>query len=106
MSTLASDAIAASATRSPVRHESPARRAWRRFRSNRLGYWSLVTLAVLFSLSMAAELLSNDKPLVARYNGQWYFPVFQTLPEYRCWRVLRAWTPRSDLLTSAQSWLR
>ena len=81
MSTLASDAIAASATLSPVRHESPARRAWRRFRSNRLGYWSLVTLAVLFSLSMAAELLSNDKPLVAGYNGQWYLPVFQTLPE-------------------------
>jgi microcin C transport system permease protein len=26
-------------------------------------------------------LLSNDKPLVARYNGHWYFPVFQTLPE-------------------------
>jgi microcin C transport system permease protein len=81
MSTLASDVIPAPAMPSRVRHESPARRAWRRFRSNRLGYWSLVTLAVLFSLSMAAELLSNDKPLVARYNGQWYFPVFQTLPE-------------------------
>jgi microcin C transport system permease protein len=81
MSTLASDAIPASATLSPVRHESPGHRAWRRFRSNRLGYWSLVTLAVLFSLSLAAELLSNDKPLVARYNGQWYFPVLQTLPE-------------------------
>jgi microcin C transport system permease protein len=81
MSTLASDVIPAPAMPSRGRHESPARRAWRRFRSNRLGYWSLVTLAVLFSLSMAAELLSNDKPLVARYHGQWYFPVFQTLPE-------------------------
>ncbi len=51
-------------------NESPARRAWRRFRSNRLGYVSLL-----------AEVLSNDKPLVARYQGHWYFPVFQTLPE-------------------------
>ncbi len=62
-------------------HASPGRRAWRRFRANRLGYWSLVILAVLFGLSLLAEVLSNDKPLVARYNGEWYFPVFQTLPE-------------------------
>src|SRR6187431_1715792 len=80
MSTLASAIPARPATPAAI-HQSPARRAWRRFRSNRLGYWSLIALAVLFSLSMAAELLSNDKPLVARYNGQWFFPIFQTLPE-------------------------
>jgi microcin C transport system permease protein len=61
--------------------ESPRRRAWRRFRSNRLGYVSLVLFAVLFGISLLAEVLSNDKPLVARYQGHWYFPVFQTLPE-------------------------
>jgi len=61
--------------------DSPARRAWRRFRSNRLGYVSLVVFAVLFGISLLAEVLSNDKPLVARYQGHWYFPVFQTLPE-------------------------
>jgi len=60
---------------------SPAQRAWRRFRSNRMGYWSLVLLAVFFALSLAAELLSNDKPLVLRYNGQWYFPIVQTLSD-------------------------
>ena len=64
-----------------VRPQSPARRAWRRFRSNRLGYVSLVLFAVLFALSLLAEVLSNDKPLVVRYNGQWYFPLVQTLPE-------------------------
>jgi len=62
-------------------HASPARRAWRRFRANRLGYVSLFIFAVLFGLSLIAELISNDKPLVARYEGHWYFPVFQTLPE-------------------------
>jgi len=62
-------------------HESPARRAWRRFRANRLGYASLIVFTVLFGLSLMAEALSNDKPLVVRYEGQWYFPIFQSLPE-------------------------
>ena len=62
-------------------HASPGRRAWRRFRANRLGYVSLIIFALLFAVSLMAELLSNDKPLIARYNGQWYFPVLQVLPE-------------------------
>ena len=60
---------------------SPGRRAWRRFRSNRLGYYSLVIFVFLFGLSLFAEVLSNDKPLAVRYNGQWLFPLVQTLPE-------------------------
>ena len=60
---------------------SPAGRAWRRFRANRLGYASLLVLTSLFTLSLLAEVLSNDKPLVARYDGHWYFPVLQTVPE-------------------------
>ena len=62
-------------------HASPAQRAWRRFRANRLGYMSLIAFAILFGVSLIAEVLSNDRPLVVRYDGQWYFPVFQTLPE-------------------------
>jgi microcin C transport system permease protein len=61
--------------------QSPARRAWRRFRSNRLGYVSLILFAVLFGLSLLAEVLSNDKPLIVKYEGDWYFPLVQTLPE-------------------------
>lgn len=60
---------------------SPARRAWRRFKGNRLGYRCLMIFLFLFTLSLLAEILSNDKPLVARYDGQWYVPVLQTLPE-------------------------
>jgi microcin C transport system permease protein len=65
----------------PASRESPARRAWRRFRSNRVGYLSLVVFAVLFGVSLMAEVLSNDKPLAVRYEGHWYFPIVQTLPE-------------------------
>jgi microcin C transport system permease protein len=64
-----------------VSPQSPARRAWRRFRGNRLGYVSLILFAVLFSLSLLAEVLSNDKPLVVKYKDHWYFPIVQTLPE-------------------------
>src|ERR1043166_6895449 len=62
-------------------HASPGRRAWRRFRANRLGYVSLLVFAFFFAVSLLAEVLSNDRPLVVRYNGNWYFPVLQTLPE-------------------------
>ena len=61
--------------------QSPGRRAWRRFRANRLGHVSLILFAALFVISLLAEALSNDKPLVVRYDGQWYFPLFQTLPD-------------------------
>ena len=70
---------------------SPNQRAWRRFRANRLGYASLLIFAVLFVVSLLAEVLSNDKPLFVRYDGHWYFPVFETL---RPIPVL-AWVPLS-----------
>ncbi len=70
---------------SPIRSgqvsASPAKRAWLRFKRNRLGYWSLLVFCALVLLSLGAELLSNDKPLVARYNGHTYFPIAQSLPE-------------------------
>lgn len=76
------EAAASAAIRAAgVPAQSPGRRAWRRFRGNRLGHYSLVAFLVLFILSLFAEALSNDKPLVVRYEGQWYFPLVQTLPE-------------------------
>jgi microcin C transport system permease protein len=60
---------------------SPARRAWRRFRRNRLGFWSLLLFCTLVLLSLAAELVSNDRPLLVRYQGQMYYPALVTYPE-------------------------
>jgi len=54
---------------------SPARRAWLRFKRNRLGFWSLVVFCTLVVISLAAELVSNDRPLIVRYEGQTYFPT-------------------------------
>ena len=61
--------------------QNPWHRAWRRFQGNRLGYRSLQLFLALSILSLFAELLSNDKPLLARYRGHWYVPLVQTLPE-------------------------
>ena len=60
---------------------SPSRRAWQRFKRNRLGFWSLVIFCTLVALSLLAEVLSNDKPLVVRYEGQFYFPLVKTYAE-------------------------
>ena len=65
----------------PAPSPSPARRAWRRFRRNRLGFVSLVLFGVLVGLSLLAEVISNDKPLVACYDGQFYFPLLKAYPE-------------------------
>ncbi len=59
----------------------PLKRAWLRFRSNRLGFYSAVLFAVMFFVSLFAEVISNDKPLLAGYEGNWYVPIIQTIPE-------------------------
>lgn len=71
---------AAAATSAPV-SLSPSRRAWLRFRRNRLGFWSLVLFSALVLVSLGAELVSNDRPIVVRYEGKTYFPLLVTYPE-------------------------
>lgn len=57
------------------------RRRLANFTANRRGFWSLWLFLVLFGLSLCAELIANDKPLIVSYNGDWYFPVLQQVPE-------------------------
>jgi len=60
---------------------SPGRRAWQRFRRNRLGYWSLLLFCALVLVSLLAEVFSNDRPLLVRYQGELYVPVFKDYSE-------------------------
>ncbi len=62
-------------------HLSPGARAWRRFRRHRRGYRSLLIFSVLFGVSLFAELLSNDKPLLVYHQGGWYAPFLVSYPE-------------------------
>ena len=73
--------MAAHPVTAPVRSVSPGRRAWQRFRRNRLGYWSLIAFVTLVLLSLCAELVSNDRPLLVRYEGQTYVPLLKDYSE-------------------------
>ena len=56
-------------------------RRWRNFKANRRALWSLWIFGILFGLSLFAELLANDKPLLVRHNGAFYTPFMTFYPE-------------------------
>ncbi len=56
-------------------------RRLRNFSANRRGYWSFWIFAVLFVVTLGAEFIANDKPLLVKYDDGYYFPVFKTYPE-------------------------
>ena len=66
---------------SELLHLSPKQRAWKRFKANKRGYYSLIIFSILFLLSLFAEVLSNDKPLIISYKGEFYFPSLVTYSE-------------------------
>ncbi len=51
------------------------------FRRNRRGVWSLWIFGFLFFITLFAEVIANDKPLLVRYDGAFYAPVFVDYPE-------------------------
>src|SRR5207237_8463637 len=62
MSSIIADATTSANSAQIPLHASPARRAWRRFCANRLGYASLLVFVVLFGVSLIAELIFNYRP--------------------------------------------
>ncbi len=66
---------------STVRSVSPSQRAWLRFKRNRLGYVSLWLFVAMVVVSLLADVLSNDKPLLVRYEGRFYTPLVTDYPE-------------------------
>ena len=51
---------------------SPNQRAWARFRRNRIGYLSMWLFLAMLLVSSLAELVSNDRPLLALYEGEFF----------------------------------
>ena len=64
-----------------VRVTPLTQRRFANFRRNRRGFWSLWIFLVLFGLSLFAEFIANDRPLVVSYDGRLYVPVFADYPE-------------------------
>jgi microcin C transport system permease protein len=56
-------------------------RRWRNFKRNRRAYWSLWIFSVLFGLSLFAEFIAYDKPILVQYRGEYYTPIWKFYPE-------------------------
>ncbi|UYO38701.1 ABC transporter permease [Rhodopseudomonas palustris] len=69
----------------PTRHRlslSPLnKRRWQNFKANRRGYWSFWIFLVLFGISLFAEFIANDRPLLIKLDGRYYFPAVVTYSE-------------------------
>ena len=52
-----------------------------RFKQNKLGFGCFIVFIIIFVLSLAAELIANDKPFLIRYEQSLYLPVFKAYPE-------------------------
>ena len=57
------------------------RRRIENFRANRRGFWSLWIFLALFGVTLFAEFIANDRPLLVRYDGAYYFPVLRDYAE-------------------------
>jgi microcin C transport system permease protein len=57
------------------------RRRWDNFKANRRAFWSLMIFAVLYWLSLFAEFIANDRPILVQYQGSYYTPIFNFYPE-------------------------
>jgi microcin C transport system permease protein len=71
------------------------RRRWRNFKANRRGYWSLWLFLALFVVSLFAEFIANDKPIIAYYKGELLFPALVDYPESKFGGFLRSPTTRT-----------
>ena len=65
----------------PPRLSPLTQRRWRNFKANRRALWSLCLFALLFGLSLCAEILANDRPLLVSHKGEFYTPFLQFYPE-------------------------
>ncbi len=61
---------------SPLMH-----RRMRKFKKNRRGYWSLWIFLFLFFITLFAEFIANDKPILVRYENEFYMPILTFYPE-------------------------
>jgi microcin C transport system permease protein len=65
----------------PFRLSPVTQRRLGAFRANRRGWWSFWIFLILFVLSLFAEFIANDKPILVSFDGSYYVPVLQSVPE-------------------------
>lgn len=58
-----------------------SKRRFIQFRENKRGYYSFILFSIIFVLSLFAEFIANDKPLIVYYENNFYFPVLNEYSE-------------------------
>ena len=56
-------------------------RRLRNFRRNSRAFWSLIIFIIVFGISLFAEFIANDKPILVKYDGGYHMPIFNFYPE-------------------------
>ena len=56
-------------------------RRWSNFKRNRRAFWSLIIFLVVFTITLFAEVLANDKPILVNYRGEFFVPIAKFYPE-------------------------
>ena len=54
---------------------------WQRFKQHKLGFSCFIIFSAIFIISLGAELIANDKPLLVKYNHAFYLPILKSYPE-------------------------
>ncbi|MBX5185864.1 ABC transporter permease [Rhizobium sp. NZLR5] len=83
-------------------------RRWQNFRANGRGYWALWLFLLLFVLSLFAEFLANDRPIIASYKGEILLPVLIDYPEEKFGGFLAETDYRSSVISdeiNANGWM-
>ena len=107
-STASASPVAAPAPRGRFSLSPINRRRLANFRANRRGYWSLWIFLVLFGLSLIAEVLVNDKPVLVSYKGELLAPVLVDYPEEKFGGFLAVTEYRDPFIQdeiSANGWM-
>jgi microcin C transport system permease protein len=84
------------------------KRRLQNFRANKRGYWSFWIFMVLFVLSLFAELIANDRPIIASYKGEILFPIVVNYPEEKFGGFLAVTDYRSNFVSdeiNAHGWM-
>ncbi|WDR04163.1 ABC transporter permease [Devosia algicola] len=105
-----SDLAAAPATANPTPRKpgNPiARRRWANFRANKRGYWSLWIFLAIFIVTLGAEFIANDRPILVSYKGELLIPALVNYPESRFGGFLATTTYRDPYIAdeiAANGW--
>ncbi|MGE7370217.1 ABC transporter permease [Neorhizobium sp. NPDC001467] len=106
----------ASATTAAAQVSAPPRgfwsptslRRWQKFRANGRGFWSFWIFLLLFFLSLMAEFIANDRPIIASYKGEILYPVLVEYPEEKFGGFLATTDYRSEFISQeieAHGWM-